>query len=85
MRKKIFRFEGQEGGEPNSPLMEHALDMVEFMGRAGLVTVPREPTDGMVIAGMEVSQVAEERVRAIFRAMIAAADDDGVEMAAFAN
>ena len=65
--------------------MEHALDMVEFIGRTGLVTVPREPTDGMVIAGMEVSQVGEEQARAIFRAMVAAADDDGVGMAAFAN
>jgi hypothetical protein len=65
-------------------LSEYALNVVEFMGKAGLVTVPREPTDGMGISGMEVSCVGEERARVIFRAMIAAADD-GVGVAAFAN
>jgi hypothetical protein len=85
MRTKFLPIEVSEEQEPNSPLMDHALDMVEFMCRAGLVTVPREPTDGMVLAGMEAGGVKESQALAIFRAMIAAADDDGVPLASFAH
>ncbi len=60
-----------------SPLGQRALDMVEYMGKSGLTTAPREPTDDMVAAGMQASGGTETQVRAIFKAMIAAYDADG--------
>jgi hypothetical protein len=39
----------------------------------------------VVVAGMDVSGVNEEQARAIYRAMLAASDDEGVELADFAN
>jgi hypothetical protein len=85
MRTKFFPLDDSEERGPVSPLMNHALDVVEAMCRAGLVTVPREPSDGMVLAGMDAAGVKEPQARAIFRAMVAAADDDGVPLASIAH
>lgn len=52
---------------------------------AGLVTVPREPTDGVVLAGVKAAGVKKSLAFVIFRAMIVAADDDGVPLASFAQ
>jgi hypothetical protein len=76
MPDKIVRLEKFKRKAAMSPLGELALDMVEFMGRSGLTTTPRNPTDEMVAAGMAVSDGTETEVRAIFTAMIAAYDAD---------
>jgi hypothetical protein len=80
-----FRFEDFEDQTPLSPALELALDVVTIMGKSGMATVPYTPTDDMVKAGMEVSGATEEQVHTIFRAMLAACDDDGVKLADFAN
>ena len=85
MSTKIVRFEDYQKQTPASPLMELALDFVELIGKSGFVTAPRDPTDSMLVAGMDVSGVNEDQARAIFRAMLAASDDEGVELADFAN
>jgi hypothetical protein len=85
MPHRVFRFEDYEDRAPMSPLGELALDMVELMSKSGLATVPYEPTDAMVDAAVEASGTAEEQVRAIFKAMIAAFDAEGVELEDFTN
>jgi|tagenome__1003787_1003787.scaffolds.fasta_scaffold20639855_1 hypothetical protein len=55
------------------------------MGKAGLTTIPRDPTEDMVTAAMDASGVTEEQARAVFRAMIAVCDDDGLELKDFTN
>jgi hypothetical protein len=72
MPARIFRFEDYEDPTPNSPLMDMALDVVEIMSKSGLTTIPIEPTDSMIAAGMEVSGVTAEQARTIFKAMLAA-------------
>jgi hypothetical protein len=74
MPDKIVRLEKFKRKAAMSPLGELALDMVEFMGKAGLTTAPKDPTDEMVAAGMEASGFTATQVRAIFKAMIAAYD-----------
>ena len=78
MPARIFRFEDYEDPIPNSPLMDMALDVVEIMSKSGLTTIPVEPTDSMIAAGMEVSGVTAEQARTIFKAMLAASDEDGI-------
>jgi hypothetical protein len=85
MPSRIFRFEDYEDQTPGSPLMETALDVVELMGKSGLTAIPRDPTEDMVTAAMDASGVTEEQARAVFRAMIAVCDDDGLELKDFAN
>ena len=85
MPARIFRFEDYEDPTPNSPLMDMALDVVEIMSKSGLTTIPHDPTDSMIAAGMEVSGVTAEQARTIFKAMLAASDEDGVELADFTN
>ena len=65
--------------------MDMALDVVEIMSKSGLTTIPVDPTDSMTAAGMEVSGVTAEQARTIFKAMLAASDEDGVELADFTN
>ncbi|GEO40880.1 hypothetical protein SAE02_50280 [Skermanella aerolata] len=77
MPDKIVRLDKFKRKPAMSPLGVRALDMVEYMGKSGLTTAPREPTDEMVAAGMEASGGTETQVRAIFKAMIAAYDADG--------
>lgn len=76
MPDNIVRLEKFKRKAAMSPLGERALDMVEYMGKSGLTTTPRDPTDEMVAAGMAVSGISEAQVRAIFTAMIAAYDAD---------
>ncbi|GEO38574.1 hypothetical protein SAE02_27220 [Skermanella aerolata] len=47
--------------------------MLDVIRRAGLVVVPPDPTDEMVEAGIAVSGIGADRVRAVFQAMLAAA------------
>jgi hypothetical protein len=68
-----------------SPLGERALDMVEYMGKSGLTTAPKDPTNEMVTAGIEASGISETQVRAIFKAMIAAYDANGPGVAGLAG
>jgi hypothetical protein len=77
MPDKIVRLDGFKRKPAMSPRGQRALDMVEYMGKSGLTTAPREPTDDMVAAGMQASGGTETQVRAIFKAMIAAYDADG--------
>jgi hypothetical protein len=74
MPDNIVRLDDFERKAVMSPLGELALDMVEFMGKAGLTTAPKDPTDEMVAAGVEASGITATQVRTIFRAMIAAYD-----------
>ena len=85
MPARIFRFEDYEDKIPNSPLMDMALDVVEIMSKSGLTTIPHEPTDSMIEAGMEVSGVTAEQARIIFKAMLAASDEDGLELSDLTN
>ena len=57
-----------------SPEMMRARGVLETVKRAGLMLIPPEPSDEMVEAGVAVSGIGADRVRAVFRAMIAAAD-----------
>jgi hypothetical protein len=74
MPDNIVRLDDFERKAVMSPLGELALDMVEFMGKAGLTTAPKDPTDEMVAADVEASGITATQVRAIFKAMIAAYD-----------
>lgn len=56
-----------------SPVMTEALGVLDIIRKAGLVMVPPDPTDEMVEAGMAVSGIVADRVRAVFQAMLAAA------------
>jgi hypothetical protein len=76
---KIIRFEDYRTRPAVSPLMERALNFVELVGKSGFVTVPRDPTGSMLVAGMDAAGVGEDQARAIYRAMLAASDDEGVE------
>jgi hypothetical protein len=61
-----------DGGEPDSPSpLALALDVLSVLKHAGLTTVECEPTAEMVAVGVAVSGNGPERVRAMFRAMIA--------------
>jgi len=85
MPSRVFRFEDFEDQAPLSPALELALDVVDIMRESGMATIPYTPTDDMVNAGIEISGATEEQVRTIFRAMLAACDDDGVELVDFAH
>jgi hypothetical protein len=56
-----------------SPVMTEALCVLDIIRKAGLVMVPPDPTDEMVEAAMAVPGIGADRVRAVFRAMLAAA------------
>jgi hypothetical protein len=85
MPSRIFRFEDYEDPAPMSPVAELALDVVEMMSKSGLTTVPRDPTDNMIAAAMEISGVTAEQASTIFKAMLAASDEDEVELADLAH
>jgi hypothetical protein len=55
-----------------SPLMVQALDVIGLLMDTGLAVVEAEPNDNMVAAGMAPSGLGEDRVRTIFKAMLAA-------------
>ena len=55
-----------------SPEMMRALGVLETVKRAGLMLIPPEPSDEMVEAGVAVSGIGADRVRAVFQAMVAA-------------
>jgi hypothetical protein len=63
-----------QDGDPIScsPEMMRALGVLETVKRAGLMLIPPEPSDEMVEAGVAVSGIAADRVRAVFQAMVAA-------------
>jgi hypothetical protein len=63
-----------QGGDPIacSPEMMRALGVLETVKRAGLMLIPPEPSDEMVEAGVAVSGIGADRVRAVFQAMVAA-------------
>jgi hypothetical protein len=50
MPDNIVRLDDFEHKAVMSPLGGLALGMVEFMGKAGLTTAPKDPTDEMVAA-----------------------------------
>ncbi|MGF7209535.1 hypothetical protein GGE65_004133 [Skermanella aerolata] len=58
--------------------MERALNFVELVSKSGFVTVQREPTGSMLVAGMDAAGVDDDQARAIYRAMLATSDDKGV-------
>ena len=74
MPDNIVRLDDFERKAVMSPLGELALDMVEFMGKAGLTTAPKDPTNEMVAAGVEASGITATQVRSIFKAMTTAYD-----------
>ena len=53
--------------------MTEALGVLDIVRKAGLMMVPPDPTDEMVEAGMAVSGIGADRVRAVFRAMLSTA------------
>lgn len=55
-----------------SRLLDTALGIVEALRDYNITVTEAEPTDAMVAAGMAVSGLGAEQVRAIFRAMLAA-------------
>ncbi|UEM05428.1 hypothetical protein JL101_008325 [Skermanella rosea] len=55
-----------------SRLLDTALGIVEALRDYSITVTEAEPTDAMVAAGMAVSGLGAEQVRAIFRAMLAA-------------
>ena len=55
-----------------SPVMTLALDVVGLLRDTGLAVVEPEPTSAMVTAGMAASGLGADRVRAVFKAMLAA-------------
>ena len=55
-----------------SSLMAHALDVVGLLRDTGLAVIEPEPTSAMVAAGMAASGLGADRVRAVFKAMLAA-------------
>ena len=55
-----------------SRLLDTALGIVEALRDHSITVTEAEPTDAMVAAGMAVSGLGAEQVRAIFRAMLAA-------------
>ncbi|UEM22761.1 hypothetical protein JL100_008450 [Skermanella mucosa] len=55
-----------------SRLLDTALGIVEVLRDHRITVTEAEPTDAMVAAGMAVSGLGAEQVRAIFRAMLAA-------------
>lgn len=55
-----------------SPEMTRALGVLETVKRAGLMLIPSEPSEEMVRAGVAVSGIGADRVRAVFQAMVAA-------------
>jgi hypothetical protein len=62
---------------PVSAEMEAALSVLDVIGKTGLALVPPEPTDEMVAAGMAVSGVGAEQVRAVYSAMLDASINEG--------
>jgi hypothetical protein len=85
MPSRIFRFEDYEDPAPMSPQAELALDVVEMISKSGLTTIPHDPTDNMIAAGMEVSGVTAEQARTIFKAMLAASHENDLELADLAH
>lgn len=49
-----------------SPEMMRALGVLDTVKRAGLMLIPPEPSDEMVEAGVAVSGIGADRVRAVF-------------------
>ncbi|WP_158045880.1 hypothetical protein [Skermanella pratensis] len=55
-----------------SAVMTLALDVVGLLRDTGLAVVEPEPTPAMVAAGVAASGLGADRVRAVFKAMLAA-------------
>jgi len=53
------------------------------MGKAGLTAILRDPTEDMVMAGMDAFGVSEKQAPAVFQAIIAVCDDDKLELKDF--
>ncbi|MEA1937490.1 MAG: hypothetical protein U9N14_00090 [Pseudomonadota bacterium] len=53
-----------------SRAMLQALAMVEAFDKAGLVAMPIDPTDEMLIAGATTGDIEVETVRRVWRAML---------------
>jgi len=53
------------------------------MGKAGLTAILRDPTEDMVMAGMDAFGISEKQAPAVFQAMIAVCDDDKVDTLVF--
>lgn len=60
----------------NGDDLKAALKMLDDVGQAGLVLVPLEPTDAMVAAAMQVGEVSEAQIMAIYFAMLATAAEE---------
>jgi hypothetical protein len=59
---------------PRESAFEYALSVVAAMGDAGVTQVPVDPTPEMVAAGVMAGGVPPELVRAIYAAMVRAAE-----------
>lgn len=53
--------------------LQNALKVLDDVGRAGLALVPLEPTAAMITAGMQIGEITEAQVMAIYFAMLSTA------------
>ena len=61
-------------GQDKSKALNMALDVVDAISEAGLVTVPAKPSAAMLAAGARAGDVSVEVAWRIFQAMIKSAD-----------
>lgn len=61
-------------GQEKSKALQMALDVVDAIGEAGLVTVPAKPTAAMLASGARAGDVSVECAWRIYQAMIKAND-----------
>ena len=61
-------------GQEKSKALQMALDVVDAIGEAGLVTVPAKPTAAMPAAGARAGDVSVECAWRIYQAMIKSND-----------
>jgi hypothetical protein len=59
---------------PRGRSLDRALNVLDAIGRAGLVVVPLEPTRHMVQRVAREGGVSQEAARRIYRALVAGAD-----------
>ena len=63
-----------------SRALDEALGIVGLLRQSGVTMTEAEPTSAMLAAGMAVSGLDADRVRAVFRAMLAADGDPNVRV-----
>jgi hypothetical protein len=66
--------EMKTAGQEKSKALQMALDVVDAIGEAGLVTVPAKPTAAMLASGARAGDVSVECAWRIYQAMIKAND-----------